>query len=262
MTMEGWIKIHRNIVNHWIFKKAIWMAWWLDLLLMAAWEERQQPVGNQLITLHKGQMIASLSFLCKRWKHSRTMIEPYLDLLQREDMITKEVCKNVSIITIKNYARYQAVDNAYLDAHLNDSDSYSYEHQSTHLNAYLDTHLDAHPNAYLDATIKESKEYNNNKDKEEILSKDNIKEEKKVSARFVKPTVEQIADYCRGRGNGIDAQSFYDFYESKGWVVGKSPMKDWKACVRTWEKRERDDKPKGMDVGVILKERPKYTKGW
>ena len=72
-----------------------------------------------------------------------------------------------------------------------------------------------------------------------------------------------MEEYCQERNNSIDAQSFVDFYDSKGWVVGKSPMKDWKAAVRTWEKkRERDDKPKGMDVGVILKERPKYTKGW
>lgn len=90
----------------------------------------------------------------------------------------------------------------------------------------------------------------------------NININKRPQKVFRKPTVEQIADYCMSRNNGIDAESFYDFYESKGWVVGKSPMKDWKACVRTWEKRDREDKPKGMDVGVILRERPKYTKGW
>lgn len=56
------------------------------------------------------------------------------------------------------------------------------------------------------------------------------------SKRFVKPTIEEIRAYCSERNNTVDAESFYDFYESKGWVVGKSPMKDWKSAVRTWER--------------------------
>lgn len=63
--------------------------------------------------------------------------------------------------------------------------------------------------------------------------------------RFKKPEVEEIRAYCLERKNNIDAQAFYDFYESKGWVVGKSPMRDWKAAVRTWERpRNTGSKPK------------------
>jgi len=54
--------------------------------------------------------------------------------------------------------------------------------------------------------------------------------------RFSKPTVEEVAAYCKERNNNVDPQRFWDFYEAKGWKIGKSPMKDWKACVRTWEK--------------------------
>lgn len=57
--------------------------------------------------------------------------------------------------------------------------------------------------------------------------------------RFVKPTLKEVEDYCKSRGTGIDAAAFFDFYESKGWVVGKSPMKNWKASVHTWERREK-----------------------
>ena len=56
--------------------------------------------------------------------------------------------------------------------------------------------------------------------------------------RFIKPTVEEIEEYCKERNNGINANAFYDFYESKNWYVGKNKMKDWKACVRTWEQRQ------------------------
>lgn len=60
----------------------------------------------------------------------------------------------------------------------------------------------------------------------------------KKTKRFVKPTLAEVTEYCRERNNSVDPAKFIDFYESKGWVVGKSrtPMKDWKAAIRsTWE---------------------------
>jgi hypothetical protein len=77
--------------------------------------------------------------------------------------------------------------------------------------------------------------------------KDSI-ESKAKSTRFVPPTLEQVQDYCRERGNDVDAQRFIDFYESKGWMVGKNKMKDWKACVRTWERgSKKTESPKNND---------------
>lgn len=55
---------------------------------------------------------------------------------------------------------------------------------------------------------------------------------------WVKPSVDEIREYCNSRKNNIDPEEFYDFYQSKGWMVGKNHMKDWKACVRTWEKKK------------------------
>ena len=57
-----------------------------------------------------------------------------------------------------------------------------------------------------------------------------------VSSRFVPPTPQEVTDYCQQRQNGIDGNEFCDFYASKGWMIGKSKMKDWRAAVRTWEK--------------------------
>lgn len=54
--------------------------------------------------------------------------------------------------------------------------------------------------------------------------------------RFVPPTVEQVSEYCQERNSDVDAQKFVDYYSANGWKVGKNPMKDWKACVRTWER--------------------------
>lgn len=55
---------------------------------------------------------------------------------------------------------------------------------------------------------------------------------------FTKPTIDEIQDYCIERNNNINANQFYDYYESNGWKVGKNSMKDWKAAVRTWERSE------------------------
>lgn len=58
--------------------------------------------------------------------------------------------------------------------------------------------------------------------------------------RFVPPSVNEVAAYCAERGNGLDAQAIHDHYTANGWKVGKNPMKDWRAAVRTWEARAKD----------------------
>ena len=63
---------------------------------------------------------------------------------------------------------------------------------------------------------------------------------KKSSSHFQKPSIDEIRQYCISRGNKVDPEQFFNFYESKGWIIGKSPMKDWRAAVRTWEKREKE----------------------
>lgn len=66
--------------------------------------------------------------------------------------------------------------------------------------------------------------------------------------RFIPPSVEEVEQYCIERSNNIDAQSFIDFYESKGWMIGKNKMKDWKAAVRTWERsRKQENKENVFD---------------
>ncbi len=59
---------------------------------------------------------------------------------------------------------------------------------------------------------------------------------------FNKPKLSEVKEYCLERKNNIEAESFIDFYESKGWMVGKNKMKDWKACIRTWEMRNKTKK--------------------
>lgn len=84
-----------------------------------------------------------------------------------------------------------------------------------------------------EAKQKQTESESEAKEKEKVKEKVNVNVKDKI---FRPPTVEEVRAYCVDRGNDIDAQSFVDFYESKGWMIGKNKMKDWKACVRTWER--------------------------
>jgi len=76
------------------------------------------------------------------------------------------------------------------------------------------------------------------------------KDQKKgTSRRFTPPSLKEVEQYCQERSNSVDPKAFINFYESKGWVVGKTKMKSWKAAVRTWETRESKD-PAKQDVKI------------
>lgn len=85
-----------------------------------------------------------------------------------------------------------------------------------------------------------------------------IKEESKETSTtpkpprsvFVPPSVEEVRAYCDERKNGIDPQSFIDFYTAKGWKIGSNGMKDWRAAVRNWESRRKNDAWNGRGVGL------------
>lgn len=72
----------------------------------------------------------------------------------------------------------------------------------------------------------------------------------KEKAHFVPPTLENVIGYCREKGYKVDAERFIDFYESKGWMVGKNKMKDWKVAVRNWA---RQDKSTGVSNVPVVK---------
>ena len=104
----GWIKISREITEHWIFQDAERLKWWLDLLFMANWDDRKVMHDTHLFTLKRGQMIASVSFLAERWDKSNPTIIKFLKLLEDEDMICRQTLyRQTPIITICNFELYQ-----------------------------------------------------------------------------------------------------------------------------------------------------------
>lgn len=97
-------------------------------------------------------------------------------------------------------------------------------------------------------TKDKTKNKTKNKTKDNSLPPNGVSDTR--AKRFTPPTLDDVSAYIRERGSNVDAQRFLDFYTAKGWMVGKNRMKDWKAAVRTWEKRDSEqNKPFVYDYG-------------
>lgn len=105
--MAGWIKIYRELADHWLAQHPEKLGWWVLLLLKVAHEEKKVLVGNQLVELKRGQIIASLTYLAELWQTSKSSAERFVDLLEKEQMLRRCVERKQTIITICNYDSYQ-----------------------------------------------------------------------------------------------------------------------------------------------------------
>ena len=124
--------------------------------------------------------------------------------------------------------------------HQMDVNSNKYADKCEKMRANASKRKQLQANATKSIQIESDTDNDTDTDIKERVSKDTPK---KAHPRFAPPTVAEVAEYCRERQNTVDPQTFVDFYASKGWMVGKSPMKDWKACVRTWERDRVKQKP-------------------
>ena len=102
--------------------------------------------------------------------------------------------------------------------------------------------------SYIESLSKDINDNDNDNDNERIVDEsltNRADKKPKAEKNIIPPTVEMVRTYCEERNNGIDAETFIDFYESKGWLIGKTKMKDWQSAIRTWERgRKKQDTPK------------------
>ncbi|MCK5609357.1 hypothetical protein KAR91_46215, partial [Candidatus Pacearchaeota archaeon] len=127
----------------------------------------------------------------------------FLKLLERDQMINKQTTSKLTKITILKYDSYQLNQQA--------------EEAETNNQTTNDQQTSNNP---VTTDKKEEKEENN-------------KKEKKVS---IPPEFQDVVNYCNERNKGVNPQKWFDHYQAKGWLIGKTKMKDWEAAVRTWEK--------------------------
>jgi len=97
--------------------------------------------------------------------------------------------------------------------------------------------------SYIESLSKDINDNDNDNDNERIVDESLTNREykkPKPEKNIIPPTLEMVKAYCEERNNGIDAETFIDFYESKGWLIGKNRMKDWQSAIRTWEKGRKN----------------------
>lgn len=104
---QGWIKLHRSIFNHWLWKEDTKLKWWLDLLLMANHTTRKILLGNQLIEIPRGSLHTSVTKLTARWQADKKTVKRFLDLLQKDSMISYTTTSKGTTINISNYNDFQ-----------------------------------------------------------------------------------------------------------------------------------------------------------
>jgi hypothetical protein len=140
--------------------------------------------------------------------------------------------------------------------------AFAYTKQNTKVDTNSDTNSDA--NALQNTEYENEYENNNIIDSEERDAGEETPAPGKGKAKtFTPPTVEEVEAYCRERENGIDGQEFVDFYTANGWVQGKQgkPLKDWKACVRTWERNGIAPRNYGTGTAANATGRPSTVQG-
>lgn len=205
---EGYIKLYRKMMKWGWYTDTNTKCVFLHLLFLACYE----PCYFKGIYLEPGQVITTVKEISEGTNISTRSVRTSLDRLKSTNELTIKTTNKFSIITLNNYSDYQGSDNV-TDKQVtnkrqtNDKRSYSKE-------------------------VKEVKEVKNSM----------------VKNKFSPPTLEEVKAYCSERNNSVDAERFFDYYSANGWVQGKGkPIKDWKACVRTWERNNNKEKQENKE---------------
>lgn len=219
MANEGYIKLYRRMMKWGWYTDTPTKCVFLHLLFLACYE----PCYFKGVHLEPGQAVSSIRQIATDTGLTVKQVRTALNHLKETQEVAQSPYGKFSVFTVNNYNDYQCTG----------TDEGKQRAQEGHSEG-------------TDPNIKKNKEVKNTP-----YNPPQGDEGVSVSKRFVPPTPEEVNAYCRERNNGIDGNEFCDFYTSKGWKVGKNPMKDWKAAVRTWERSRKQNAPQ-----------PKTESGW
>ena len=169
----------------------------------------------------KGYCWASDTYFTELYKVSKSSIQNWLKILEKKGYITREILYEKGTKKIKQ--RYIKIGTNPIQENLNTyTKNFEYPIQKI-LNTPIQKNL-------VENNININNTFNNKKEKID-------KKEK-----FVKPTLEELQNYINEKNLNVNAEHFIDYYEANGWKVGKNPMKDWKATIRNWHRRNEEFK--------------------
>lgn len=219
MANEGYIKLYRRMMKWGWYTDTPTKCVFLHLLFLACYE----PCYYKGVHLEPGQAVSSIRQIATDTGLTVKQVRTAINHLKETQEVAQSPYGKFSVFTVNNYNDYQCTG----------TDEGKQRAQEGHSEGTL-------PNIKKNKEVKNTP-YNPPQGDEGVS----------VSKRFVPPTPEEVNTYCLERNNGIDGSEFCDFYTSKGWKVGKNPMKDWKAAVRTWERSRKQNAPQ-----------PKTESGW
>lgn len=215
-----------------LFRKMFDWEWWDDrnvrdlfftMLLMANWKDKKWKG----ITIHRGSFFTSLDHLSQKSGLSVRQVRTSLDKLKSTGEVTCKATSHGTLVTIANWEVYQG--------------------EPEKVTSQMTSDLTNERQTDDKPMTNERQQLKNNKNIK------NSKNEKNNNRRFTPPTLEEVAEYINQMNYHINAEQFIDYYESNGWMVGKSHMKDWKATVRNWERRRQNNTQGSTPVNPFLK---------
>ena len=106
--MTGYILLYRSICDHWVWQDPKYLQRWLDLLIRATWERKKKLYfQNKVVTIKRGQLVSSLTSLGHRWHTNAKMAKVFIEMLEDDGMIKFDRKSVYSVITIRNYDKFQ-----------------------------------------------------------------------------------------------------------------------------------------------------------
>ncbi|UTG99342.1 DnaD domain protein [Macrococcoides canis] len=155
--MAGWIKLHRQIMDHWIWEDSKRFKWWMELILLTNHTDKKTVIGGNLVTIKRGTFHTSEIKLAERWGVSRNTVRKFLDLLEADDMISTKKTINGTTIKVHNYNVYQG--NTEEKKHQTEQRNEQYTEQQTEQNTEQnrDNELNKTKNVKNDKELKNEK---------------------------------------------------------------------------------------------------------
>lgn len=221
---NGYIKLYRKCLENEFFLEKPFDRWraFEYLLISARYKPSRVILKGQVIELEAGQLIVSEKKLAEKWDWSRGKVRRFLSLLESLQMIQVNGTAYGTLVTIENYTKYQCDGTS-------DGTTDSTSGGTS----------DSTSDGTSDGThIKKDKKVKKVKKDKNIYNNARARVCKTHTANFSPPDIQDVKAYCMERKNNVDPERFIDFYEAKGWMVGKNKMKDWRAAVRNWERNE------------------------
>ena len=229
---NGYIKLHRKLLDCPVFDNEKLLKVWIWCLFKATYKDRQVVIGNTVLNIKQGQFVYGRDEASKSLKIPHTSFSRYMSTLQNLDMLTLKSTNKWTLATIKNWDVYQNGQ----DFVQNVGNKRASNGQENSL-GFQQVTDDGFQN--LDAKwATNGQQMGTNKKDNNIYKTKSAKE--KPERKIIPPTLEMVSAYCESRNNNINPEYFCDYYESRDWFIGKNKMKDWQAAIRTWEGRNKE----------------------